>query len=110
MEVERMSRKTLDDFSPIIGRTFEVADATRKVAIVLVEAIPIASPTAAPRDAFSLLFQGPHDPYLEERTYSVAEDSLGVLEIRLVPVGKTAQGYLYEAVFSGVPDRIGEES
>jgi hypothetical protein len=100
MEVAPMDRKTLDDFSPLVGRAFEVDFGPERVSLVLVEATELASPSAAPRSSFSLLFQGPPDPFLDQRTYSMTEESLGTLEIFLVPVGRVEQGFLYEAVFN----------
>ncbi len=100
MEVERMTRRTLHDFSPLVGRTFEVEAGAAKVAIVLVEVTAIGSPSPVARDSFSLLFQGSDDRLLDQRTYSVFEESLGALQIFLVPVGRTEQGFLYEAVFN----------
>ena len=91
---------TLDDFEPLVGRTFEVRTGEKKVEIVLLEAIPIGSPSAVPQSSFSLLFRGPLDTVLEERTYTLEETSLGALEVFLVPVGEEERGwFLYEAVF-----------
>jgi uncharacterized protein DUF6916 len=91
---------TLDDFEPLVGRTFEVRTGEKKVEIVLLEAIPIGSPSAVPQSSFSLLFRGPLDTVLEQRTYTLEETSLGALEVFLVPVGEEERGwFLYEAVF-----------
>ncbi len=95
-----MGPMTLDDFRPLVGRTFEVGIDAGKVAIVLIEATSIASPAALPRAPFSLLFQGPLDRFLDQRTYALEEESLGPLEIFLVPVGRDERGFLYEAVFN----------
>jgi hypothetical protein len=91
---------TVDDFEPLIGRTFEVRTGEKKVELVLLEAIPIGSSSAPPQTSFSLLFRGPLDTLLDERTYTLEETSLGALEVLLVPVGEEERGwFLYEAVF-----------
>jgi hypothetical protein len=95
-----MRRKTVDEFRLLVGRSFEIDAGPAKVALVLLEATELASPSAGSQSSFSLLFQGPPDRLLDQRTYSVAEESLGTVEIPLVAVGKTEQGFLYEAVLS----------
>jgi hypothetical protein len=91
---------TLDDFEPLVGRTFEVRTGEKKVEIVLLEAIPIGSPSVLPQSSFSLLFRGPLDTVLVQGTYTLEETSLGALEVFLVPVGEEERGwFLYEAVF-----------
>lgn len=52
------------------------------------------------RDPFALDFSGPTAPFLPQQIYRFECDRLGVLELFLVPVGRTADAVLYEAVFS----------
>jgi hypothetical protein len=97
----RLGRVTLDEFEPLVGRIFEVRTGEKKVELVLLEAIPIGSPSALPQSSFSLLFRGPLDSFLDQRTYTLEEASLGALEVFLVPVGEEERGwFLYEAVFN----------
>lgn len=51
------------------------------------------------RAPFSLLFLGPADPVLPQRIYRLEHESVGPLEIFIVPVGRDQSGTTYEAVF-----------
>lgn len=55
--------------------------------------------STAAHPAFSLMFQGPLAPALEQRIYAL-ERAGTVLEIFLVPVARDAGGLKYEAVFN----------
>lgn len=50
--------------------------------------------------AFSLYFHGPADPMLPQATHHVKHGELGEFELFLVPVGRTADGFEYEAAFN----------
>jgi len=52
------------------------------------------------RQAFSLIFQGPIDPVMPQRIYSLHSAALGGLELFLVPIGPHQDGMRYEAVFT----------
>lgn len=49
---------------------------------------------------FSLIFNGPLAPVLPQRIYHLNHESLGSMEIFLVPVGPEGQSMQYEAVFN----------
>jgi hypothetical protein len=49
---------------------------------------------------FSLLFRGPLAPVLPQCIYRLTHDTLGSMEIFLVPVGPDGEGMQYEAVFN----------
>ncbi len=51
-------------------------------------------------EAFSLTFQGPLEPALEQGTYRLENDAMGAFEIFLVPIRRDATGFGYEAVFN----------
>lgn len=51
-------------------------------------------------ERFSIYFLGPVDIYLPQSTYRLEHDSLGQLDIFIVPVGVQDRRYQYEAVFS----------
>ncbi len=53
-----------------------------------------------PRGSFSLLFRGPRVPLLPQRIYHLEHDTLGALQVFLVPITPDPQGSLYEAVFN----------
>jgi hypothetical protein len=49
---------------------------------------------------FNLVFRGPLSPLLPQRTYRLANELLGELDLFLVPLGPDAEGQRYEAVFN----------
>lgn len=51
------------------------------------------------REPFSLLFEGPPDPFLPQRMYSLDHAQLGRFELFLVPVGQHGTNFRYEAIF-----------
>jgi hypothetical protein len=96
---------TAETFAPLIGHTFALdADDAGRLGLELLESrlhdpdAPAAdgSGTRAP---FSLLFLGPSDPVLPQRIYRLEHESIGPLEIFMVPVSRAESGTTYEAVF-----------
>jgi hypothetical protein len=51
-------------------------------------------------DPFSLLFAGPADRFLPQRTYAFTHEAIGEFIMMIVPVGLDERGYLYEAIFA----------
>jgi len=49
---------------------------------------------------FSLLFDGPLEPRLEQATYVLHKDGVDELPVFLVPVAGDDQGFQYEAVYN----------
>ena len=49
---------------------------------------------------FSVLFRGPADRFIPQRTYKLKHHRLGEVEIFLVPVGQDKEGFQYQAVFN----------
>ncbi|MGN6814980.1 MAG: DUF6916 family protein [Solirubrobacterales bacterium] len=96
-----MPELTLDTFTPAVGQTFTVGgDGGAKVELLLVEATPKDAGPQAPRPPFSLLFQGPAEPFMTQATYRFEHVSLGVMEIFIVPLGRDEHGTTYEAFFA----------
>lgn len=92
---------TLDTFAPAVGETFTVGgDGGAKVELLLVEATPKNAGPHAPRPSFSLLFQGPAEPFLPQATYRFEHGSLGEMGIFIVPLGRDEHGTTYEAFFA----------
>lgn len=52
------------------------------------------------RAAYSLLFCGPSEPILPQRTYQLVHSEMGELDVFLVPIGPQKHGMGYEAVFN----------
>ncbi len=92
---------TLETFRPVVGDTFTVgSEGGATVDLVLVEAEEKEGGPDAPRAPFSLLFHGPAEPLIPQGTYPFVHDSLGSLEIFIVPLGRDEQGSVYEAFFA----------
>ncbi len=74
----------------------------RAIPVVLIEVTEYGSGATGPhrQQPFSVLFRGPTLPVLPQRTYVMDHNSLGRLELFLVPVGPDGQGMRYEAVFT----------
>ncbi len=99
---------TIDSFAPVVGDDFtlDAGDAGTLV-LRLTGATPLDD-RAAPRSdfpgrrrtPFSLLFEGPPESMLVQRTHRLAHTDLGELDIFLVPVGRVPDALLYEAVFT----------
>jgi Domain of unknown function (DUF6916) len=97
---------TADTFAPAVGHTFRLdAGEAGGLDLELVES-RLHDPDAPERDdsgkraPFSLLFKGPAQPILEQRIYSLEHESIGALEIFIVPVAHDEAGTSYEAVFA----------
>jgi len=51
-------------------------------------------------EVFSLMFRGPLGAFLGQWMVAMAHDAIGQFELFIVPVGRTSDGLLYEAVFN----------
>lgn len=74
-------------------------DGGGKLPLELVEVYRPGGPPTRGRQPFSLVFRGPRQPVLPQRIYTVTNETLGRLEIFLVPIGPDGAGLRYEAVF-----------
>jgi len=108
MHVQQLSA---DLFEPLIGHTFAVTlkDGTVPLVLRSVTRLPpprrLAAGAPAPADGnwradpFTLLFGGATH-LLPQRTYALTTAALGgAIDVFIVPVGRDAQGFIYEAVF-----------
>lgn len=96
---------SIDTFDPVNGSVFQSSlEGGTPVDLTLIEVKSLArEDDSLPDDArepFSLLFRGPNDPMLEQMTYHLEHDSLGELDVFLVPIHPDADGPLYEAIFN----------
>ena len=66
------------------------------------EVVSVAErPTTAGRQ-FAIVFRGPREPLLAQRTYRVRHPGLGDFAIFVTPIAQTADATDYEACFSHV--------
>lgn len=101
MEGSISNELTVETFTPVVGETFTVGgEGGAKVDLLLVEATATDADPNAPRPPFSLLFQGPAEPFLPQATYRFEHASLGALGIFIVPLGHDEHGTTYEALFA----------
>lgn len=95
----------LEDFADKVGDRFAIAVDDRPagaVAATLTEAEPLF-PGRAPagsRPPFSLVFVADHAPMLAQRIYRIEHAALGAMSIFLVPIGRGARGFSYQATFN----------
>jgi hypothetical protein len=89
---------SLQQFEPLVGQPFDWPDAGG--AAVLLQARPLGMAAAGARVPFALLFEGPAQPVLPQRTYALGHPALKGVEVFLVPVARQAGGVHYEAVFT----------
>lgn len=93
-----MSLPTFTPFTEQTGSTFEVEATVSPLALKLVRVVEHAKTET--NEAFSLFFLGPAAPFMPQGTRKLRHAQFGEMEIFLVPVAKTSDGFEYEAVFN----------
>lgn len=94
---------TQADFSRQLNTNFRVlAESPRPVDLELIE---VTGWTTQPEEQqgmerFSILFRGPSDIFVPQQTYRLAHETMGELDVFLVPVGRESDGFRYQAVFN----------
>jgi hypothetical protein len=102
-----MNRIPLDQlscatFAKLLNSSFRVhRDDQEPVEIELIEATPYppGCEDAKARN-FSLIFSGPLDRFLSQRTYLLEHGKLGAFDLFIVPIGKDQNAYRYQAIFN----------
>ena len=74
-------------------------DGDERLPLDLVEVYRPVGPPSDGRQLFSLVFRGPRQPVLPQQVYMLTNETLGRVEIVLVPIGPDEAGVRYEAVF-----------
>jgi hypothetical protein len=88
-----------ETFAARVGQEFRIeVDAATTVVTTLTSATAHGDGRVAA--GFSLVFAGPVEPVLPQRTYRLVHDELRDLEIFIVPIGRDDAGVRYEAVFN----------
>lgn len=90
---------TAEDFSKMEGSVFTVTSIDTKLDLELIEVKKLGSGERN-GGAFSLLWQGPSEPVLQQATYCVSQAAIGSHDVFLVPVAEKEAGYQYEAIFT----------
>jgi hypothetical protein len=93
---------TCESFEKHLGEKFRVvAEEVEGLELELIEASPIKTQQpGATRPPFSLVFRGPAEPVMNQQIVPLEHDTMGRLDIFLVPIGPDEQGMQYEAIFS----------
>ncbi len=94
---------TIETFAGREGETFSVAldDARLDLTLAAVERMPEGWGRTDAREPFSVLFDGPLERVLPQRTWPLEHADLGRLEIFLVPLGPEGEATMrYQAVFT----------
>jgi len=86
------------DFESVMGTTFTVQVGDTEVPLELVK-VDVKQGNRVD-NAFSIEFAGPPDALLDQRIQSLQHETLGSLEIFLVPVAGDEEGFTYESVFT----------
>lgn len=93
-----------DSFVPLVGDAFVLRpEGSPALDVVLVEAktLPPPGPAAPPtvrRAPYSLLFRADGNAYLPQSMYRVEHESMGRLDLFLVPIGPDDVGMRFEAI------------
>jgi hypothetical protein len=92
-----------EDFKDRVGAGFVIReDEFPPLVLTLAEAtaLPARFAGAGARPPFSLIFSGSLEHALPQRLYRLQHEALGDITLFLVPVGKDAQSYSYQALFN----------
>jgi len=99
-----LSTLTYETALALVGRTYRVTLDGRSVVLTVTRVVRAADNRPRPkelhRDAFSIFFRGPLEVMLPQRMYDLVGESDRLPHLFIVPVGRDAQGYEYEAVFT----------
>lgn len=85
------------DFEPHVGADFRVEGSGLALRL---EAVRRLGAALREGGGFALTFLGPAAPLLQQAIYPLAHESLGTLDIFIVPVARDAEGLRYEAIFT----------
>ena len=90
------------DFEPLLNDKFEVLCNGDSVSLTL-SALDVMDERYSPpgaRRSFSLTFLGPLSPLLTQALYTLRHETLGDLELLMVPLGAVEGGQCYEIILN----------
>lgn len=88
-------------FTEQVGSTFEVLDVPPSTFELKMTKV-VEHAKSDRQEAFSVFFLGPAERFMPQGICKVKHAQLGELEVFLVPVAKTNEGFEYEAAFNYV--------
>jgi len=94
---EAAQNPALSDFSGLVGQSFAVAVGGHRLMLTLVAAEELAG-SVREAGGFRLEFLGPADPMLNQGIFAFQSEGRRY-DLFIVPLGRSAEGTRYEAVF-----------
>ena len=94
---------THKDFEACLNQSFTVRPENEdgfEMELIQVKLIGGGDPEKDTRQAFSVLFRGSNDHSLAQSLYRIENETLGELQLFLVPLGPDESGMLYDATFN----------
>ena len=90
-----------DDFKGCLDQSFALELEGSIYPLTLISADKLnSSATVDGREAFSIVFRGERSLKLEQKIYRISHNTMGDMELFIVPIGPDDKGMRYEAVFS----------
>ena len=96
---------TKEFFAENVNTTFRVRlDSAQSLEVELVEMNSNDQLQQKGVENFSVVFRGPRELFLPQRTYRMEHERAGEFDIFIVPIRGDTAGYYYEAVFNRLVD------
>src|SRR5579862_9806238 len=92
---------TVESFAPHVGDVFLLREDEGTLELRLTRATPFGAQMRDGRRApFAIEFSGPIEPILPQHVYRLEHETLGTIDIFIVPLAPEGGGARYEAVFN----------
>ena len=90
-----------DDFNSCLDQplTLVTNGSSHPLTLISVDRLTASAAKGVP-EAFSIVLRGNREPVLEQQIYLINNDTMGDMELFIVPIGPDDKGMCYEAVFS----------
>ncbi len=98
-----MNDLTLQDFTELLNEPFTFQwDTGEQGSLELIEAAKAgkSEPPKGFKTPISLIFQGSPARFMPQQSIALSHDTLGTIELFLVPVAEKETGFHYEAIIS----------
>ena len=88
-----------EEFTVCINKDFQVVPQNGAAPILKLTEV-IEQFKTSRQEAFSVMFHGPAEQFLQQGTYKLKNEQLGEIDLFLVPVAQDRDGFQYEAAFN----------
>jgi hypothetical protein len=100
-ELTDIQNLNLATFAENLHTKFQAyVDESNAVEVEMVRAEDTGTNLAAGQEQFSIIFRGPLDVLLPQRTYRLEHPQMGSFDLFLVPIKREEDGFYYEACFA----------